>query len=102
MIEFVRTATGLSFPHFEEDSRLAILVDEIARALGTRARKPIGSPLERLIGYEGYPDGFALWWDGCTCELGCAASGEVDLDVIAERLSNSDRFLPLQNLARPT
>ena len=92
VIQVVRTETGLSFPEFEEGSRLHDLARDLAIALGTSARKPTGSPLEILVGFEGYPDGFALWWDGFTCELGCAGSSGLSLDTVTERLVASGLF----------
>lgn len=88
----VPTATGLSFPDFEEGSRLGELVDKIAEALGTSALKPVGSPLEVLIGFEAYPEQFALWWDGFTCELGCSSVCGVNLDAVLEGLEASGSF----------
>lgn len=92
MIEVSRTDTGLSFPAFEGGSRLTELVQALAKALGTRAQKSQGSPLEVLIGFDGYPDGFALWWDGYTCELGYVGSDEVDLDAVEIQLTSSGMF----------
>ena len=93
MIRVVRVERGFSFPDFEEGSRLDALAQNIAKALGTSVRKPVGSPVEVLVGFEGYPEEFALWWDGFTCELGCAGRSDLNVDAIAERLSNSGLFL---------
>ena len=93
MIRVVRTENGLSFPEFEEGSRLDELVHSIASALGTSARKPTGSAVEILVGFEGYPDEFALWWDGVTCELGCSSPTQVSMEAIGQRLLASGRFL---------
>jgi hypothetical protein len=92
VIKVVRTATGLSFPEFEEGARLGDLARKVAIALGTSARKLTGSPLEVLVGFEGYPDEFALWWDGFTCELDGAIPAGLSVDTIAERLSASGLF----------
>jgi hypothetical protein len=92
VISVVSTPTGLSFPDFEEGSRLDELVDKIANALGTSARKPIGSSFEVLVGFEGYPEQFALWWDGFTCELGRSSDCGAKLDVVLQRLQASGLF----------
>jgi hypothetical protein len=92
VISVVPSPTGLSFPDFEEGSRLGELVDRIAKALATSALKPIGSPLEVLVGFEGYPEQFALWWDGFTCELGCSSDCGVNLDAVLESLEASGFF----------
>ena len=82
----------LSFPDYEQGSRLGDLAHAIAGALGATARPPAGSPFERLIRFAGYPDAFALWWDGFTCELGCSDGDAVDMAAIAERLIASGSF----------
>lgn len=87
-------AKRLSFPSFEGDSRLGDLVRCISSALGTNARPPTGSPLEWLVGFEAYPEEFALWWDGFTCELGCSAPCGVEMDAIADILIASGAFAP--------
>jgi len=93
VIRFVRSETGnLGFPDFEEGSRLIGLVQQIAAALETNARRPTGSPLEQLVGFEGYPEQFELWWDGFTCELGCSEPCGVDMETIADRLLASGEF----------
>ncbi len=83
---------ALSFPDFEEGSRLKELTQCIANALETTAGRPKGSSLERLIGFVGYPDQFALWWNGFACELGCASPCGVDINEIADRLVASNTF----------
>jgi hypothetical protein len=92
VISVVRTATGFSFPEFEEGSQLRELIGAIARALGTSAHKPSGSPHEVFVEFEGYPQQFAFWWDGFTCELGCSAVCGVDLDAVRDRLVASGLF----------
>lgn len=93
MIRFMCVETGLSFPDFEQGSRLDALAHNIAKALGTTVQKPVGSPLEVLVRFEGYPEEFALWWDGFTCELGCGGRSDLNMDAIAKRLLNSGLFL---------
>ena len=93
VINVVPTPTGMSFPDFEEGSRLSELVDKIAKALVTSALEPIGAPLEVLVGFEGYPEQFALWWDGSTCELGCSNDCGVNLNAVLERLQASGFFV---------
>ncbi|MEO5494660.1 MAG: hypothetical protein ABIR08_11635 [Sphingomonas sp.] len=89
-----RDATdGISFADYANGIRLNELVESIARALGTTAHRPKGSPLELLIGFEGYPEGFELWWDGFTCELGCSSPCGVDMDKIVARLLASQAFV---------
>lgn len=84
---------ALSFPDYEEGSRLKELAQRIASALHTTACRPEGSALELLIGFVGYPEQFGLWWwDGYTCELGCASPCGVDMDEIAEKLLASYTF----------
>jgi len=68
------------------------LAHQIATALATSARKPVGSQLETLRGFQDYPDEFALWWDGFICELGCSAPCGVNIDLISERLLSSGLF----------
>jgi hypothetical protein len=93
-MRIVRNDMGeaLSFPDFEDGSRLKELAQSIANALDTIAFRPVGSPLERLVGFVGYPEQFALWWDGFTCELGCSAVCGVNMDEIADRLVASKAF----------
>jgi hypothetical protein len=94
VIRMIRSETGsIAFPDFEEGSQLGKLAAKVADALSTSARKPVGSPLELLIGFEGYPDEFALWWDGFTCELGCSGACSVDLDVVTNDLVASGAFV---------
>lgn len=81
---------ALRLPDFEEGSRLKELAQRIANALDTTARRPEDSPLERLVGFVGYPDQFALWWDGFTCELGCSSPCGIDVDEIADWLVASE------------
>ena len=83
---------ALSFPDYEEGSRLSELTEQLAMALGTTARRPIGSPLERLVSFNGYPDEFALYWDGFICELGYSEPCGIEVDQIAERLVASEAF----------
>jgi len=83
---------ALSFPDFEHGSQLEELAQRIADALDTTALRPEGSPFERLVGFVGYPDQFALWWDGLTCELGCSSPCGIDVDEIAVRLVASEAF----------
>jgi hypothetical protein len=85
-------AMRLCFPDYEDGSRLEELISRIAGALGTDARQPKGSPLERLISFDAYPEEFALWWDGFTCELGCSAPCGVAMDAVADRLVASGAF----------
>ena len=93
MINVVKTEGGsLGFPDFEGGPRPSELVQQIASALSTAPRKPIGSPLEVLIGFDGYPDAFALWWDGFTSELGCSERGEVDMARVEDLLRASGAF----------
>jgi len=87
------TAEAVRFPGHEEAARLGDLAQCIADALGTSMGRSAGSLFERLIGFVGYPDEFALWWDGFTCELGCSAPCRVDMDGIAERLVASGAFV---------
>jgi hypothetical protein len=82
---------ALSFPDYEEGSRLSELTEQLAIALGTTARRPIGSPLELLVSFNGYPDEFALYWDGFICELGYSKPC-IEIDQIAERLVASEAF----------
>lgn len=90
----VRTENGsIAFPDFEEGSQLGKLATKLADALSTSARKPVGSPLELLIGFENYPDEFALWWDGFTCELGCSRPCSVDLEAVTDKLLASRAFV---------
>lgn len=84
---------ALSFPDFEHSSHLEELAQRIANALDTTALRPEGSPLECLIGFVGYPDQFALWWDGFTCELGCPSPCGIEVDEIAVRLIASEAFI---------
>ena len=82
----------LSFPDYEDGTRLGELTSHIAGALGTEAGHPKGSPLERLIGFDAYPAEFALWWDGFTCELGCSALCGVAMDAVVDQLVASGAF----------
>jgi hypothetical protein len=87
MIRIARESTGnLGFPNYEDPARLSELIDGIAKALGTTARPSTSSPLELLVGFEGYPDAVQLWWDGGACELGCSEPCGVDMDAIADLL----------------
>ena len=89
-----RSETGsIAFPDFEEGSQLPSLVAKLAESLSTSARRPVGSSLELLIGFEGYPDEFALWWDGFTCELGCSRPCSVDLNAVTDKLLASGAFV---------
>jgi hypothetical protein len=85
-------ATRLCFPDYEDGSRLEELTSRIAGALDTDACHPKGSSLERLISFDAYPEEFALWWDGFTCELGCSAPCGVAMDAVADRLLASGAF----------
>jgi len=85
-------ATRLCFPDYEDGSRLDELTSRIAGALGTDARHPKNSPLECLISFDAYPEEFALWWDGFTCELGCSAPCGVAMDTVADQLIASGSF----------
>lgn len=85
-------ATRLCFPDFEDGSRLEELTSRIAGALGTDARHPKNAPLERLISFDAYPEEFALWWDGFTCELDCVAPCGVAMDAVGDQLVASGAF----------
>lgn len=82
----------LSFPDYEDGTRLEELTSHIADALGTTARDPQGSAFERLISFDAYPEEFALWWDGFSCELGCSAPCAVEMDAVADQLVASGAF----------
>lgn len=82
----------LAFPDYEDGTRLVELTSHIAGALGTEARHPKGSSLESLIGFDAYPEEFALWWDGFTCELGCSAPCGLTMDAVADQLVASGTF----------
>jgi hypothetical protein len=84
--------TFLGFPDFEEGSRLGELIEKIARALSTTARNPVGNPLEVLVRFDGYPDQFALWWDGFSCELGCSEACGINMDDISRQLVAAGEF----------
>jgi hypothetical protein len=94
VITVVTTKAGsLGFPGFEEGSRLPKLVRQIAIALSTTPRTLVDHmPLEVLVGFEGYPDEFALWWDGFSCELGLSAACSVEMTVVKDRLLDSGAF----------
>lgn len=85
--------TRLGFPNYEEGSRLGELTVLIAGAPGTNACQPEGSPLELLVRFAGYPNEFALWWDGVTCELGCSVPGGIEMDRIAAKLASAGMFV---------
>jgi hypothetical protein len=91
-IEMQMTGSGASFPQFEDGLRLNELTHCVAKALGTEALRPEGSPLECLVRFDAYPNEFALWWDGFTCELGCSAPCGVEMVEIAGRLIASGAF----------
>lgn len=85
-------ATRLCFPDYEDGSRLEELTSHIAAALGTNALDSEYNPLERLIGFHAYPEEFALWWDGFTCELGCTVPCGVAMQTVADYLIVSGSF----------
>ena len=85
-------AIRLSFPDHEDGTRLVELASLIAGALGAEARHPKGSLLECLISFDAYPEEFALWWDGFTCELGCSALSGVAMNAVADQLIASGAF----------
>lgn len=82
----------LSFPDFEDGTRLGELTSHIAGALSTTASHAKVSPLERLISFDAYLEEFALWWDGFTCELGCSAPCGVAMNAVADQLVASGAF----------
>lgn len=92
--QFETNAEGkaLVFPAYVGGIGFKKLVEAIEAALGVDASRPIGSPLEQLIQFNGYPDQFSLWWDGFTCELGCSGPCNIDMDVIARKLAASGKF----------
>jgi hypothetical protein len=93
VIRVIRTKAGhLAFPDFEDGSRLPELTKQIAQALGTTNERPVGSALELLVGFVGYPEQFQLWWDGVTCELGCSEPCSVNMGTILNRLVVSSAF----------
>ena len=82
----------IGFPDFEQANGLRELAEQIAAALGITARPAVGSPLELLIGFVGFPDAFQLWWDGVTCELACGEPCDVNMEDVLESLMSSGRF----------
>lgn len=82
----------LHFPDFEDGSKLAQLVDQLAIALGTTVRRTIGNPLEQLVFFNGYPHAFGLYWDAFSCTLGCSEPCGIDMDDISRRLIEAGGF----------
>jgi hypothetical protein len=82
----------LCLPDQEDGSRLEELTSYIAGALDTDACHPKGCSFERLIGFNAYPEEFALWWYGFTCELGCSGPCGVAMDTVTDRLVAGGAF----------
>ncbi len=84
--------TFLGFPDFEDGPRLVELTEKIALALGTTVKKSVGNPLEELATFNDYPDQFALYWDGFSCELGCSEACGIEMDDISRQLVAAGEF----------
>jgi len=91
-IRMIDEGDSLAFPDFKDGAKLPELITVLAAALETQALRPIGSPLERLIHFAGYPERLALWWDGFTCELGTGSAADPTMDDVRQRLLASERF----------